>query len=311
MFAFFDGPQIIPEVAIVDCEGSGEVEFYTSQSRKCSRDLFYILVRHQQGSRRVGFFYFDESMHPRGQFVLGAFVYSEQSLDAEVSRSLRHVGLKPGVDEYKSGLRADQHPVQVTLRGRLRRLFTHHEVRLGLVVSPLGDQPAFASDVLHCLSKLATSNKFESKKHEVYFDEGVFQPPSRAGRLRQAAGLADTIILHPSNDSRVVGGIQAADLASHTMATMLLEQLGHVSKKVKAGPHSGYDPDLEFELGFELWASLRYSFFKRAFPAGEDAPPNPLLDVSSCGLYVSERCDEALADAAHMRFDKVYLGCIH
>jgi hypothetical protein len=45
LFAFFDGPQIIPEVAIVDCEGSGEVEFSTSQSRKCSRDLFYTLVR--------------------------------------------------------------------------------------------------------------------------------------------------------------------------------------------------------------------------------------------------------------------------
>ena len=49
MFAFFDGPQIIPEVAIVDCEGSGEVEFSTSQSRKCSRDLFYILVRRLHG----------------------------------------------------------------------------------------------------------------------------------------------------------------------------------------------------------------------------------------------------------------------
>jgi hypothetical protein len=259
----------------------------------------------------VGVFYFDESMHARGQFVLGAFVYSEQPLDAEVSRSLRHVGLRPGIDEYKSGLRADRNPEQVKLRGLLRRLFVHHEVRLGLVVSPLGDPPGFAADALLCLSKLATSNQFESDRHEAYFDEGVFQPPSRADRLRQATRLADTIVLHPSNDSRIVGGIQAADLAAHTMATMLLEQLGHVSKNVKAGANSGYDPDLELELGFELWASLRYSFFKRSFPAAEGEAPNPVLDVASCGLFVSARCDETLAEAVHSRFDKVYLGCIH
>jgi hypothetical protein len=42
--AFFGGPPIIPDVVIVDCEGSGEVEFSTIRSRKCSRDLFYILV---------------------------------------------------------------------------------------------------------------------------------------------------------------------------------------------------------------------------------------------------------------------------
>ncbi len=50
MVAFFGGPPIIPDVVIVDCEGSGEVEFSTIRSRKCSRDLFYILV-----SRRCPF----------------------------------------------------------------------------------------------------------------------------------------------------------------------------------------------------------------------------------------------------------------
>jgi hypothetical protein len=250
-------------------------------------------------------------MHARGQFVLGAFVYSEQSLDPEVGRAIRHVGLTPGKDEYKSRLRADHHPEQVKLRARLRRLFTDHHVRLELVVSPLGDPSGFAEDTLKCLVKLVTRNVFENDRHEAYFDEAVFQPPSRVTRLRQTVGLPDEVLIHPSNDSRVIGGIQVADLAAHTMATMLLEQLGHVSKKVKAGPNSGYDPELEFELGFELWASLRYSFFKRAFPTTEDDPPSPLLDVESCGLYVSERCSESLAEAAQMRFGKVYLGCIH
>lgn len=259
----------------------------------------------------MGFFYFDESMHPRGRFVLGAFVYSEQTLEGEIARSLRHLGLTPGVDEYKSGLRADQHPEQVKLRGRLRHLFTHHEARLGLVVSPFGDHQEFASDALKCLAKLVAENDFEGNTHEAYFDQGIFEPPGRAVHLRELAGLPESVVVHASNDSRIIGGIQAADLAAHTMATMLLEQLGHVSKKVKAGPNSGYDPELEVELGFELWASLRYSFFKRSLPATESDQPSPLLGVESCGLYVSDRCDEILAEAARIRFGKVYLGCIH
>ena len=45
MLVFLGGPQIIAEVAIVACEGAGEVAFSTIRSGKCSRDLFYILVR--------------------------------------------------------------------------------------------------------------------------------------------------------------------------------------------------------------------------------------------------------------------------
>jgi hypothetical protein len=65
-------------------------------------------------------------------------------------------------------------------------------------------------------------------------------------------------------DSIKVKGIQLADLVAHTFATMLLEQLGLVDKKVKAGENSGYDPDLEIELGFELWASIRYNNYWRS-----------------------------------------------
>ena len=55
MVAFFGGPPIIPDVVIVDCEGSGEVEFSTIRSRKCSRDLFYILVRRRDNQGREEF----------------------------------------------------------------------------------------------------------------------------------------------------------------------------------------------------------------------------------------------------------------
>jgi hypothetical protein len=43
---------------------------------------------------------------------------------------------------------------------------------------------------------------------------------------------------------------------------MLLERLGHLKKMVKGGANSGYDPDLDIGLGFELWASLRCALSK-------------------------------------------------
>jgi len=53
----------------------------------------------------MGFFHFDESLHPEAQFALGTFVYSEESLDTCVREALQKTGLSPGVDEFKSGIR--------------------------------------------------------------------------------------------------------------------------------------------------------------------------------------------------------------
>jgi len=37
----------------------------------------------------MGFFYFDESAHPKGRFALGAFAYSENWLEQPVADALR------------------------------------------------------------------------------------------------------------------------------------------------------------------------------------------------------------------------------
>ena len=60
----------------------------------------------------MGFFHFDESLHPGGQFALEAFAYSEEPLDAIVREALYQSGLTPGVDEFKSGIRMDGNPKQ-------------------------------------------------------------------------------------------------------------------------------------------------------------------------------------------------------
>jgi len=261
----------------------------------------------------MGYFYFDESIHSRAGLIVGAFVHTEAPLEPAVAAVLRRLGLQPGIDEYKSGTRIPTDPVEAKLREDLRDEIQRLYGRVGLLVAPSTDRHLLARDAMAALKKLLSTNTFDSRAHTAYFDEGVFTGSTVAHRLAIELDLSELVTIEPSVDSRVVGGIQVADLAAHTMATMLLECLGLVKKQVKAGPNSGYEPDLEFELGFELWASLRYQLFSRTVPEAPNGSklPGPVHDVASCGLYVSERCNEELRHAAHARFGSVYLGCIH
>ena len=114
------------------------------------------------------------------------------------------------------------------------------------------------------LEKIIRANKLTASGHHVYFDQGIIVGPDLAGKFGRRVGVQCEVLLN--QDSRSVGGVQVADLAAHSMGVMLLESLGYLKKTVKAGENSGYDPDLDIELGFELWASLRYAFFKAPQP---------------------------------------------
>ena len=116
----------------------------------------------------------------------------------------------------------------------------------------------------------------------------------------------------PIKISRIIGGIQLADLAAHSLGVMLLEHQYHNKKMVKAGENSGYDPNLDIELVFKLWASLRYAFFKAPQPINspEDPLSDRMFDVENYGLYIAETCDEALREASN-RAIRQMLSWVH
>jgi hypothetical protein len=96
---------------------------------------------------------------------------------------------------------------------------------------------------------------------------------------------------------------------------MLLEEMGIISKTVLAGEYSGYVPDLKIELGFELWAGLRYAILsKNDEPPGlsptDDLEP-PFFRVEGYGLFIAPSCNHVLTQHARKRFGVNYLGCIH
>ena len=278
-----------------------------------ARQHLFLLNGHcRYNEDSMGIFYFDESIHPRGEFTLGVFVYSEESLDQPVAEALLKSGLRPRVDEFKSRARMDQSACQKQARALLHTV-VHDHCRVGVLVTPSRPRNLLGGEALRGLNKILSTNTFRTTPHDVFFDEGIFSGTGAGKRAADAHCVCQSCSFHFEQNSREVLGLQVADLIAHTCSTMLLAQLGLVNKKVKAGHNSGYDPNLDMELEFELWATVRWNFFATA-------PPDPYtwksqldfqIDVASRGLHVAESCDERVRSAALARFGSMYVGCIH
>jgi len=255
-------------------------------------------------------FYFDESIHDRGGFIVGAFVYG-QDADSAVSAAIRRVGLQPGVDEFKSCARMSEHRPQVALRAELRQIL--RDYRIGVVVVPSSDRTSLCEHAFRGLDQIARANNIVGVPGlEAVFDRGLFRSTKEGAELAARFGLDRYCCIRVEQDSRIMKGLQLADLVAHTAAMILLETLGIVTKLVKAGPCSGYDEDLDLNLGFEMWASLRYQFFY-AGPVREqdEIYQGALMEIGENGLYIASSRSDELRSAALGRFRENYLGCIH
>ena len=258
----------------------------------------------------MGLLFFDDSKHDQRGFSLGVFVYADRDPSPAVNKALRDCGLRPGIDEFKSSSYMKRNPAQARLREKLRGIIQH--CRLGVVVVPCSLELGYQAMFL--LQKMLGHPDLDCRQHEVCFDEGLFKSADRGRNTARDIGLPEWCNLHLEQDSKRIAGIQLADLAAHTCAVMLKESLELIHKTVKAGDNSGYDPDLDIEIGFELWAGIRYNFLSQEPPQpdewGED-DSQPTASVLPYGLHISSTCGEKLRQSATDRFGSMYLGCIH
>ena len=134
------------------------------------------------------------------------------------------------------------------------------------MVAPDSPRLLIGQEALHGPNKILATASFHSSSHEVFFDQGILASAGAGQREAETTCNGHPCSFHFEQDSRKILGLQVADLIAHTCATMLLAQLGLVRKTVKAGPNSGYDPDADMPLEFELWAGLRYNFFATGPP---------------------------------------------
>lgn len=252
----------------------------------------------------MGYFYFDESIRTKGAYIIGAFIYSKTDLSSNIYLALSESGINPKIHEFKSSSMMVSNPEQVKARTRFRQIIKN--VRIGCVVAPMSERTNLDSIILKALNKIIYANNLGTESHDVYFDEGI---PFNAGLIRNfnnENGLSCHLCVN--QDSRIIGGIQLADYAAHSMSVMLAEKLGLITKFIT-------DAEGTYKLGFELWAGLRYSFFMAPPRVGSpdyDAHNlNPNYDVKNYGLYIVPTCDEKLKTSALDLFGTCYLGCIH
>lgn len=245
--------------------------------------------------------YFDESIQDKGDFIIGAFVYG---MDAEnpVSKSIKKVGLRPGVDEYKSSTKMISNPKMRMLREEFCSII--QDYKLGVVVLPRRDREGFGKISLLALKQFMATNELGRKKNmEVFMDQGIFLSVNSAQEQAKDHKLSG-FRFHPEQDSKKVKGLQIADFVAHTVGIMLMEYLGLMNKKVKIGNQI-------IQIGFEMWSKIRYAFFNSG--KSVDAYENLMgqIIVGDNGLFIAKSCQPRLRKAALGCFGKNYLGCIN
>ena len=119
----------------------------------------------------MGFFYFDESIHPSAGFILGAWVACQTDPTERANDPLLKAGLRPGVDEYKSGARMQGNPRIVRAREELYEVV--RQCRVGVVIVPADRRQDTGIEAIRGLHKILVSIGLGISGHRVFLDQGL------------------------------------------------------------------------------------------------------------------------------------------
>ncbi|AUQ65709.1 DUF3800 domain-containing protein [Phaeobacter inhibens] len=257
----------------------------------------------------MAYVYLDDSKHHRFGFSLAAFVICDTDPTEHVSSIFQNQGYDPEEFEYKSSAKMAGDVKLQALRDALKSFIGMH---CRIAVCVVDDDKRLGPAGLSLLKSALSHPKLQSQSHTVFFDEGLFRSPKAAADLSDMDPAFARCDFHFEQDSRKHLGIQLADIVAHTCSTMLLDALGYVTKKVvlDAPEDSVYD-GLEVELGFEMWAGIRYAFLAQNKKNPKDDFDLATVDVYPWGLFIDESVSGEISAAAMERFGENYLGCIH
>jgi len=119
--------------------------------------------------------YIDESVHQVYRFVVSAFVFTAGRTDLKVARVLSDVGLRPGVDEFKSGTRMTGNPIMQRAREGMLSI-ANSTAKVGVFVGP-HERGTLGKHSLQALQSILVRNAIPPSKLDVYFDEDIFSSP--------------------------------------------------------------------------------------------------------------------------------------
>lgn len=279
-------------------------------------------------SRAVDRCFVDESVHDASGFVVTAFVFADATLEERVSRILIRAGLVPGTDELKSSSRMDSDPRMQAARDHVLTL-ANTTTKVAVFVGPY-NRASIGKDCLQALQSVLVRNGLSAVPLDVYFDEGIFVSTSDAQRLQPYFRALTSVQIHHSENSRLVLGIQVADVLAHSFAQIVKAQLTGRDKEVDiGGPKTGYPEGTKAPLAWSLLMNLRYALFTRPIASAQkdyrvETDPvvlDPLHDdqvtygqnpvLLGWGIQVAPEAGAELRVAVEKAFGRIWLGCIH
>lgn len=257
----------------------------------------------------MAYLYLDDSKHHRYGFSLAAFVICETDPTEKINSIFRRNGFDPLSFEYKSSAKMQGDERLQALRSELKA-YIGRSCKIAVCVVE-GDKK-LGPAALKLLSKALDHPQLAGRQHQVFLDEGLFRSTKAAADLARDDVALASCEFHFEQDSRNVLGIQLADTVAHTCSTMLLETLGHVTKKIVVNElRDSVYHGMEIELGFEMWAGIRYAFLSQNKANPKDDFDLANVDVYPWGLFIDKSVSKNITTAAMERFGENYLGCIH
>lgn len=242
----------------------------------------------------------DESIqHDLGYICVG-FAYCEQSPDESIRSAIRQVGLAPGVDEYKSGIRMADAEARRVLRENIAQIVLEN-CKLGVYIGPIDERPALLCSVASTARSIVARNQLPVPQ-AVLVDGGIHgKAPSIAN---------DSINLIPNCDSKTVFGIQLADYVAYHCSYLLKCAMVGKSKTVLIEmPHHPISNE-EVELAWLMRTEIRRNFFVEHRDIEQIKGDDWFFQLSGYGAYFSENLPAPIDTAARKTFDSMYFGCV-
>lgn len=142
--------------------------------------------------------------------------------------------------------------------------------------------------------------------NQIFLDEGILTSyeVNKLENIHQNTTISES-------KAHVTLGIQLADLVAAFAGVRLREAISKQPKMLSYGEKYGYEPAITANLGFELWASLRYGMLSSGSPKGDEPPEMTMFDTEGSVFFLEPTCPDPLAEQAVRLFSTNYIGCIH
>lgn len=243
--------------------------------------------------------FIDESIHSDHDFMLLSFVICQQDPQEELCKILNEFGLL----EFHACEKMDGNQLMQHMRKAFIE-FIFHNARWGVFILPSNARHKIFHDFSFLIAHI--EKLLGDRWLNIFVDEGVAKR-SEIFQVKLKNNASKIVI----SDSSIVKGVQLADLVAALCGVRLREKISGNAKILTYGAESGYEPPIKAELGFELWAKLRYMMCRGDMPIGNSKIEIATFPTIDSGLLLSDQLPERISTIARKTFGQLYLGCIY